>query len=124
MIVDSMPNAIVAQSVQGLERTSILQTNTTGTTQLTQANLAAAFTGPAYTNLLAIGAGNFMPKSSSAGASTLVHDRSTARFADRGLSLVRLDRERDQVLYRCYHANSRRRWKWHHVTHRRLSTYG
>ena len=67
MVIDSVPQAIVAQSVQGLERASILQTNTTAPVALSQANLEALFTTPAYANLQAILAGNFI-KTDSNGA--------------------------------------------------------
>ncbi len=66
--IDSVPQATIAQSVQGLERSGILQTNSSGSTVLTQANLEALFTTPAYTNLQSILAGNFM-KTDSSGAS-------------------------------------------------------
>ncbi len=68
LVMDSVPSALVAQSVQGLERANILQTNNSGSTVLTQANLEAIFTTPAYTNLQSILAGNFM-KTDSSGAS-------------------------------------------------------
>ncbi len=58
--VDSVPNAVVAQSVQGLERAGILQVNNTGSVALSQVNLEALFTTPAYSNLQSILAGNFM----------------------------------------------------------------
>jgi hypothetical protein len=67
LVIDSVPNAVVAQSLQGLERSSVLQVNNSGSTVLTQANLEALFTTPAYTNLQSILAGNFM-KTDSAGA--------------------------------------------------------
>jgi len=67
MVLDSVPQAIVAQSVQGLERTGILQSVSSGSTVLTQANLEAAFTTPAYTNLQSILAGNFI-KTDTSGA--------------------------------------------------------
>ncbi len=60
MIMDSVPNAVVAQSVQGLERAGILQVNNSGSTALTQTNLEAAFTTPAYNNLLEILNGNYL----------------------------------------------------------------
>jgi hypothetical protein len=60
IVMDSVGSAIVAQSVQGLERASILQVANSASTALTQANLEAAFTTPAYTNLQAILAGSFM----------------------------------------------------------------
>ncbi|MGZ5279856.1 MAG: hypothetical protein ACXWC9_07940, partial [Pseudobdellovibrionaceae bacterium] len=65
IVIDAVPTAIVAQSLQGLERASILQVNNSGTTVLTQANLEAIFTTPAYANLQSILAGNFMPIDSS-----------------------------------------------------------
>lgn len=66
--IDSAPSAIVAQSLQGLERTGVLQVNNSGSTVLTQANLEALFTTPAYTNLQSILAGNFMKIDSSGAA--------------------------------------------------------
>jgi len=60
LVIDSVPQAMVAQSVQGLERADILQTSTSASTALTQANLEAVFTTPAYTNLQSILAGNFI----------------------------------------------------------------
>ncbi len=68
LVIDSVPTAVVAQSLQGLERSSVLQVNNSGSTVLTQANLEALFTTPAYTNLQSILAGNFM-KTDSSGAS-------------------------------------------------------
>ena len=67
LVIDSVPTAVVAQSLQGLERNSVLQINNSGSTVLTQANLEALFTTPAYTNLQSILAGNFM-KTDSSGA--------------------------------------------------------
>ncbi len=60
LVIDSVPQALVAQSVQGLEKSGILQTATGASLALTQANLEALFTVPAYTNLQAILAGNFL----------------------------------------------------------------
>ena len=68
LAIDSVPNAIVAQSLQGLERTSVLQVYNSGATVLTQSNLEALFTTPAYGNLQSILAGNFI-KTDSSGAS-------------------------------------------------------
>jgi len=68
LVIDSVPQAIVAQSLQGLERASILQVNNAGTTVLTQVNLDALFTTPAYTNLQSILAGNFL-RTDTSGAS-------------------------------------------------------
>ena len=65
IVIDSVPQAMIAQSVQGLERSSILQVATGASLALTQANLEAIFTTPAYTNLQAILAGNFMSQDSS-----------------------------------------------------------
>jgi len=65
IVIDSVPMAIVAQNLQGLERGSILQVNNSGSTVLTQSNLDALFTTPAYTNLQSILAGNFMTIDSS-----------------------------------------------------------
>ncbi len=67
IVIDSVPQAMIAQSVQGLERANILQTSTAASAALTQSNLEAAFTGTAYTNLQSILAGNFM-KTDSSGA--------------------------------------------------------
>ncbi|MEZ0390944.1 MAG: beta strand repeat-containing protein, partial [Pseudobdellovibrionaceae bacterium] len=60
MLLNSVPQAIVAQSLQGLEKSNVLQVKNSGSTVLTQANLEAAFTTPAYTNLQSILAGNFL----------------------------------------------------------------
>ncbi len=68
IVLDSTPVAMVAQSVQGLERSGILQVNNSGSTVLTQANLEALFTTPAYANLQAILGGNFMKTDSSGAA--------------------------------------------------------
>ncbi len=68
LVIDSVPHAIVAQSLQGLDSSNILQVNNSGSTALTQSNLEALFTTPAYTNLQSILAGNFM-KTDSSGAS-------------------------------------------------------
>ncbi len=68
IVLDSVPQALVAQSLQGLERSQVLQMNNSGSTVLTQANLEALFTTPAYANLQAILAGNFI-KTDSSGAS-------------------------------------------------------
>jgi hypothetical protein len=68
LVFDSVPSAIVAQSVQGLERSNILQVYNSGSTVLTQANLEALFTTPAYTNLQAILGGNFIKTDGSGAA--------------------------------------------------------
>lgn len=68
ILLDSVPSALVAQSVQGLERSAILQTNNTAPVALTQANLEALFTTPAYANLQAILGGNFLKIDSSGAA--------------------------------------------------------
>ncbi|MEZ0391209.1 MAG: polymer-forming cytoskeletal protein, partial [Pseudobdellovibrionaceae bacterium] len=68
MVLNSVPQAIVAQNLQGLEKSQILQVNTAGSTDLTQAHLEALFTTPAYSNLQSILAGNFL-RSDSTGAS-------------------------------------------------------
>jgi len=65
IVMNSIPQALVAQSVQGVERAHILQVNNSGSTVLTQTNLEALFTTPAYTNLQSILAGNFMTIDSS-----------------------------------------------------------
>jgi hypothetical protein len=65
IVIDSVPHAIVAQSLEGLERANILQFNTTAPVALNQANLEALFTTPAYTNLQSILAGNFMRQDNS-----------------------------------------------------------
>jgi hypothetical protein len=65
IVMDSVSSAMVAQSVQGLERANILQVANSASTALTQANLEAVFTTPAYTNLQSILAGNFMRQDSS-----------------------------------------------------------
>jgi hypothetical protein len=65
IVMDSVASAMVAQSVQGLERANILQVANSASTALTQANLEAVFTTPAYTNLQTILAGNFMQQDSS-----------------------------------------------------------
>ncbi len=64
MVLDSVPSAIVAQSVQGLDRSSILHTNTTVPVGevLTQANLESLFTAAAFANLAPILAGNYVQK--------------------------------------------------------------
>ena len=64
MVLDSVPNALVAQSVQGLEKDSILQVKSTGTTNLTQASLEAIFTTPSYSILQSLLSGNFVQTSS------------------------------------------------------------
>lgn len=53
--VDALPNAIVAQSVSGLERADILVVN--AAQNLTQANLEALLTGTGLTNLQGLNAG-------------------------------------------------------------------
>ncbi len=65
IVIDAVPQAMIAQSVQGLERAGILQVATGTSLALTQANLEAVFTTPAYTNLQTILAGNFMRQDSS-----------------------------------------------------------
>ncbi len=60
IVLDSVPQAIVAQSLQGLERSQVLAANTAGGVSLSQASLEAVFTGTAYTNLQSILNGNFM----------------------------------------------------------------
>jgi len=68
IVMDSVPNAMIAQSVQGLERANILQVNNSGATVLTQSNLEALFTTPAYANLQSILAGSFIKTDSSGAA--------------------------------------------------------
>lgn len=65
IVIDAVPQAIVAQSLQGLERANVLQVNSSAPAALTQSNLEAAFSGTAYSNLQAILAGNFMRQDSS-----------------------------------------------------------
>jgi len=68
IVIDAVPQALVAQSVQGLERANILQTAVTASTALTQPNLEALFTTSAYPNLQSILAGNFMRTDASGAA--------------------------------------------------------
>jgi hypothetical protein len=68
ILMDSVPQAIVAQSLQGIERAHILQANTAGTVSLNQTNLEALFTGSAWTNLQNILNGNFLQTDSSGAA--------------------------------------------------------
>ncbi len=65
ILMDSVPQAIVAQSLQGLERANILAVNTAGGVSLNQTNLESLFTGTAYTNLQSILSGNFLRTDSS-----------------------------------------------------------
>jgi len=61
--IGSAPFAMVADTVQGLDRSGILQVNTTGTEVLSQANLESLFTTAAsLTNLQAAAAGNYVQK--------------------------------------------------------------
>lgn len=64
-VVGSVPNAMVAQSLEGIERANILQANSSGSTVLTQTNLNALFTSPGYGYLQSILSGNFMATTSS-----------------------------------------------------------
>lgn len=66
--ISSVPSAKVAESIEGLTKSSILQVNNSGSTSLTQANLEAAFTGTAYTNLQEILGGNFLKTDTSGAA--------------------------------------------------------
>jgi hypothetical protein len=65
ILMDSVPQAIVAQSLQGLERAHVLAVNTAGGVSLNQVNLEALFTGSAFTNLQSILSGNFLRTDSS-----------------------------------------------------------
>lgn len=56
MPMDSVPQALVAQSVQGLEKSGILQVNPVS--NLTQANLESLVAGSNYSNLSALIAGS------------------------------------------------------------------
>ncbi len=67
IVIDSVPQAHVAQSVQGLERANILQANTAGGVSLNQSNLEGLFTGSAYANLQQILGGNFLTSSNISG---------------------------------------------------------
>jgi len=69
MVLDSVPNALVAQSVQGLDKSNILQVNTTAGEVLTQANLQTLFTASAFANLGPVLAGKYVQ--SGAGGATL-----------------------------------------------------
>ncbi len=60
ILMNSVPQAIVAQSLQGLERAQVLVVNTAGGVSLSQSNLETAFTGTAWTNLQSILSGNFL----------------------------------------------------------------
>ena len=64
-----VPQAIEAQMVGGYAASDLLKVDNSGTVSLTQANLAAAFTGTAYTNLQAVLSGNFVGNTTGAGAS-------------------------------------------------------
>src|SRR5690606_18069555 len=55
LVLDSLPTALVAESVQGLSRDFMLEMGTTA--QLTQANVEGIFSNPNYTELLALLAG-------------------------------------------------------------------
>ncbi len=68
-ILSSVPTALVAQTLQGLDASSFLQVNTSGGANVTQANLNALFTGTAYTNLQSIESGNFMSTSTTSATS-------------------------------------------------------
>ncbi len=75
--ITSVPFATVAETVQGLAPSNILQVNTSGATALSQANLNAAFTTPAYTNLQDILGGNYVKTSAlptCAGSAVLKYD--------------------------------------------------
>ncbi len=66
-ILSSVPTAVEAQTadtLQGLSPSQLLQVNTSGGAQLTQANLNSLFTGSSYTNLQSVSSGNFTPQSS------------------------------------------------------------
>lgn len=52
--IDSVPNAMVANSVQGLGPGELLQVKTTGSNVLSQANLESVFTSSYYANLMAL----------------------------------------------------------------------
>ncbi len=67
IVVDSVPQAIVAQSLQGLERANVLAVNTSGTVNLSQTNLESLFSGSGWTNLQSILSGNFL-KTDTSGA--------------------------------------------------------
>ena len=70
IVMNSMPMAKVAESIQGIVPASLLQVNTAGGVALSQVNLEAMFTGAAYTNLQAVmagGAGTATSVSASAG---------------------------------------------------------
>ena len=60
MDLGSVPNALIAQSVQGLEKSGILQVVNNGTTALTQANLESIFTTPTYSILQSLLSGNYV----------------------------------------------------------------
>ena len=60
--IGSTPYAVVADSLQGLSPANLLQVNTGSGASLSQANLEAAFSGAAYTNLLGILSGNYVQK--------------------------------------------------------------
>ncbi len=79
--MDSVPQAMIAQSVQGLEPSGILQVNTSGLTDLTQANLEALFAAPAYGNLQEILAGNFL-KSDGSGVALPSYSANPAGASD------------------------------------------
>jgi hypothetical protein len=66
LTIAAVPYATVADSIQGLGPASLLQVSTSGS--LTQANLQAAFSGTAYTNLQSVMSGNFVSDSTTAGA--------------------------------------------------------
>lgn len=65
IVLDSVPQALVAQSIQGLERGSILTASTASGVSLNQTNLETVFTGSGWTNLQSILSGNFLRTDSS-----------------------------------------------------------
>ncbi len=67
-VLSSVPTAIVAQTLGGLDQSSFLQVNTSGGANLSQANLNFLFTGTAYSNLQNVEAGNYLQSSSSGAA--------------------------------------------------------
>ncbi len=63
--IGNMPVAIVAQTLQGIDRSQFLLSNTAGSISLNQTNLESLFTGTAYTNLQKILNGEFLSTDSS-----------------------------------------------------------
>ena len=67
-VMSSVPIALVAQTLQGLDRSAFLQVNTSGGVNLSQTSLNSLFSGTAYTNLQNVESGNYLASSSTGAA--------------------------------------------------------